>query len=311
MDRGTIHIDQALTNISVGYKNTEFIAAEVLPVVPVAKESDKYFIFGKENFRLENDDRANGAPSNRTVSWTVSTDGYNCKKKSLHDVITRDDRANADAPLQPDITTTQRLTEKIQLRREHSVASYLFNTATFSGRTAALTGAAQWSDYVNSNPLKNIDDAIDSIEREVGISPNTIVMGREVFNKVKRHPDVLDLYKHTQKGIITPDILAEAFGVERILVGKSVFNSAPEGASPAMTRLWGKFVLICYVTKVPAINSPSLGYTFNWKIYGNNTWMTKKWWDDNIDGDKIEVTTSYDVKITAPEAGYLYSTVIA
>ena len=38
-----VHIDAALTNLSVGYQNPAFIADRLAPVVPVRKQSDKYF----------------------------------------------------------------------------------------------------------------------------------------------------------------------------------------------------------------------------------------------------------------------------
>lgn len=39
-----IHIDQALTNISVMYRNASYVADEVFPILPVSKRSNKYFL---------------------------------------------------------------------------------------------------------------------------------------------------------------------------------------------------------------------------------------------------------------------------
>ena len=39
------HVDSALTNISIGYTNSMFIADQVFPSVPVLKQSDYYFKF--------------------------------------------------------------------------------------------------------------------------------------------------------------------------------------------------------------------------------------------------------------------------
>ena len=39
-----IHIDQALTNVSVMYRNQSYVADQVLPSLPVAKRSNKYFV---------------------------------------------------------------------------------------------------------------------------------------------------------------------------------------------------------------------------------------------------------------------------
>lgn len=310
-ERGTIHIDQALTNISVGYHNDSFIAGQVLPIVPVAKQSDKYFIFGKENFRLNDDARADKSPSKRVLSYTVSSDSFYCDKHSVHDVVSEDERANADAPINPDITVTKRLTEMIDLRKEYDTASYLFNTTTFAGYTAALAGGDRWDDYTSSDPLVKIDTIKSSIKKASGIEPNTLVLGKEVYDKVKRHPDLLDIFKYTSKGILTVDMLAEAFEVERVIIGTAVYNSAKEKATETNSFLWGKYALLAYISKSPALDTPSLGYNFAWKIFGGATALVKKWRDEDLDGDKIEVTKAYDNKITAITAGYLLSTVVS
>ncbi|MCL5271153.1 MAG: hypothetical protein M1457_11550, partial [bacterium] len=67
-----VHIDAALTNLSVGYRNPAFIADLLAPVVPVRKQSDKYFIHdaAREAFRASNDRRAPGAEASE-VDFTL------------------------------------------------------------------------------------------------------------------------------------------------------------------------------------------------------------------------------------------------
>ena len=43
--RNDVHLNAALTNISIAYKNPSYIAEQVFPVVRVQKQSDYYFIF--------------------------------------------------------------------------------------------------------------------------------------------------------------------------------------------------------------------------------------------------------------------------
>lgn len=310
-DRGALHIDQALTNMLIGFKNSAFIADQVLPVVPVNKESDKYFKLGKEHLKIENDIRADGTPSNKVRSWTISNSTYTCETHSLHDVVTERMRSNADAPIQPDITTAKRVMAKIELRKEYDVASYLFNTSTFASYYAALTGNDRWDDYVNSDPAAKVDTYKQTIQKNCGTPPNTLVIGKEVFDKLRRHPDVLDFYKYTKAPMITADMLAEYFTIPKVLVGEGVHNSAAENAAATNTYIWGKYALLAYISPTPAIDEPSFGYNFHWKLFGAATAVTKKWYDDDLGGDKIEVTRSYDPVLTAIECAYLLSTVIS
>ena len=48
------HIDAALTNVSIAYANAEYIFDQIFPIVPVAKQSNKFFVFPKASwFRNE------------------------------------------------------------------------------------------------------------------------------------------------------------------------------------------------------------------------------------------------------------------
>ena len=42
-----VHLDTAMTQVSIAYQNNAFIADQVFPVVRVNKKSDYYWIFPK------------------------------------------------------------------------------------------------------------------------------------------------------------------------------------------------------------------------------------------------------------------------
>ena len=48
-----VHIDRAMSNMSVGYRNQNYIAEQVFPRVPVQKKSDYYFVFPREAWFLD------------------------------------------------------------------------------------------------------------------------------------------------------------------------------------------------------------------------------------------------------------------
>ena len=61
-----VHVDGPLTNLSVGFKNDmkAFVADQVFPTVPVAKQTDKYFTYTQGDFfRTDAQLRAPGTES--------------------------------------------------------------------------------------------------------------------------------------------------------------------------------------------------------------------------------------------------------
>ena len=310
--RGTIHIDAALTNYAVNYRNENFIADKVLPVIPVAKQSDKYFIFGKEAFQLYDDKRANGKESKEVVSWTVSNDNFFCDVHALSDLVSDEDRNNADAPIMPDMLTTDRLMQMIMLRREYSTASKLFNATTFAGYTTPLTGTDRWDDFANSDPIGDIEDAKGKVQGAVGFEANSMIIGVNVYRKLIQHPDLIARVKYVQKGVLTLADLKLLFQVENIYVGSALYRSTKEGQTETLSKVWGKMALVYYQPKsTPDLKVPNIGFIPTWKIYGNKTALVEKYRINTRHGDLVDVQAAYDVVISLAASGYLYTTVVA
>jgi len=303
--KGTTRVDKVLTEASIKFKNAAFVIDQILPVLPVNNRTGKYAIFGKEHFRVSNDFRANGAPSKRVESASVTFGTYSTERHALHDVITEDDRSEADAPIDTDLEVTEGLTEKILLRRESDGAGYLFNTATFAGYTAAV--AHPWSDKVNGDPIDDGKTARSAVKLQIGRVPNVALIGEEAFDDVCEHPDVIERMKYTQLGVAAEDILAKLWKIDKVIVGQAVYDSAKEGQASSLSRLWGRYCLFAYVPPRASLRTPALGYMPHKKLYGTNVAKVKKWYDEDISGDKIEVEWEYDQILTAVSAGYLLS----
>ena len=147
-----VHVDAALTNLAVGYRNPAFISDVIAPVVGVRKQFDRYFIYDseREGFRASDDRRAPGAAANE-VDFALSTDSYFCDDHALTSVIPDEERDNADPPIQPNIDRTEFLRDKIDLNKEIELAGVLTD-ATLITQSETLSGTSQWSDLTNSDP---------------------------------------------------------------------------------------------------------------------------------------------------------------
>ena len=311
MKRGDIHIDVALTNVAVAYTNDELVADKVLTVVPVAKQADKVYTFGKESFRLYDDLRANGAEAKEVMSYSVGTDNYFCDTRALKDIVTDEDRTNADAPIMPDTDTTEALMKMRMLRREYDTAAKLFNTATFAGYTKTMSGTDLWSDYTNSDPIANIEADKASVHDAIGTGANKVLIGIEVWRKLKHHPDVLARMAVTGNRVLTTAIVADLFEVDEVIVGGALYEGAVEGQTSSLAKIWGNYCLTFYQAPgKKTLKTPSLGVIPTWKLYGTKTAKVKKYRWEPRGGDMIEVESAYDVKVLCPAAGYLRKTVV-
>src|SRR3990172_873596 len=101
IDAKEVHVDQILQNVSMKYSNLEYIAESVFPTVPVAKMSDKYYLYNQpEWFRDEAGLRAPGAWG-KYGQWGTGTASYSTQEYNFGALLPDEVRDNSDAGLDP------------------------------------------------------------------------------------------------------------------------------------------------------------------------------------------------------------------
>ena len=271
-NRSQVHIDAALTNLSVAYMQTAdmFVADKVFPIVPVQKQSDRYFVYLKEDwFRDEAELRAPATESAGGGYELDNTPTYFCQKYAYHKEVTEEDRVNADNTLNPDRDAVDFVSQKLLLRREVQWNQQFFQPATWNNETAGVAANPQAGEFLRwdeagSTPIQDITDAIMTIASQTGFRPNKLVLGARVYAALKNHDDILGRIVFTQRGIVTPEILAALFDVDQVLVTWAVQNIAAKGAAENTDFLHGNHALLAYAAPRPALKQPSAGYIFGW-----------------------------------------------
>jgi hypothetical protein len=325
-NRSDVHVNVPLTNISIAYiQNADrFIASQVFPNIPVPKQSDRFFTYSKADwFRDEAQLRASGTESAGGGYNIDNTPTYFSNVYGIHKDVDDQIRANADIPLDMDRDGTEWLTQQLLIKRERIWASRYFIPNTWGTGSSDLVGVnispttgqfLQW-DNANATPVEDIIFAATAIEQQTGFAPNTLVLSPYVFNALKNNADVLDRIKYTQRGIATTDILAALFEVDNVLVARSAFNSAAEGATGVFDFIVSsKSALLCYANPRPSILTPSAGYTFSWTGYlgaGNAGNRIKTFRMENLAADRIEAEMAFDSKLISADLGQFFTTCIA
>src|SRR5947209_20178045 len=97
-DISTVHLDQFLTNVSIGYQNATFYGRQLFPIVPVSRQTNKYPIFGKERLKLYGDSRRPGAEAIERPSWRLSNGAYLCGGNAQKGATPGELKAKSDVP---------------------------------------------------------------------------------------------------------------------------------------------------------------------------------------------------------------------
>lgn len=298
--KGQLHVDQLLSNVSVKYQSSEFIAMKLFPEVPVIKDSDKYRIYAP-NFRLPQTLKANKGVA-QTHYFEVSTGSYILEDHALKDFITDDDIDNFD---QQDlrVDTTEELTEVILRRLEKSVLDLMTTTNWSLGTSLAATGL--WTlDTVQSNPLPVVDTAMSTVLLNSGYTPNFGVISFAGFNAAKNHQSVIDRIKYTQTAVVTEQLLASLFGVSEFYVSKAQLDTSDLGRTSTVAPMLSDKCFFGWKPARPGPKQPSSGY-----IFRKNVPMVRRWRDDERNAEGVEVRMKYVAKVVASLTGYLINNI--
>ena len=321
--RGMVHIDRALTNISVAFiqRSENFVADQIFPVVPVQKQSDRYFVYKKEDwFRDEARVRAPATESAGGKYEIDNTPNYFCEKYAFHRDVTEEDRANQDEPLDVDQDAAEFVTQKMLLKRETLFAEKFFQPGVgWTERTGVDSDPGsgeflKW-DKDGSTPIEDVSSGKMQIASVTGFRPNTLVLGANVYEHLRNHDDILGRIVFTERGIVNTELLAALFDVERVIVGWAVRNTARKGASEDTDFLLGDHALLAYVPDSPGIRTPSAGYIFAWQgllgaeAYGNRIMR----FEMPLLGpgtERIEGEMAFDMKVVASDLGVFFANAV-
>lgn len=323
---GDVHVNKPLTNISIAYVQSaeRFVASKVFPNIPVEYKSDVYYTYDRGDFnRDEMEERAPSTESAGSGYKIDNTPSYNCRVYAFHKDIDDQIRANSDSVLAPDREATIYVTNKALIKREKLWVSKFFAgglwTNDWDGVASGMTGnqVLHWSDPA-STPIENVRSGKTSVLESTGFEPNTLVLGRRVYDALLDHPDFVDRVKYGQTAsgaaIVNQQILAQLFEVDRVLVMSAIENTAADGVANVHGFIGGKRALLCYSAPQPGIMTPSAGYTFSWTGHlgaGAEGNRIKNFRMEAKASDRVEIEMAFDQKLIAADLGFFWDTIIA
>lgn len=321
----SVHVNRPLSDISQAYMqdSSDYIADKIFPVVPVQKQSDRYFVYTKGDwFRDEAQLRAPATESAGGGYTVDNTPSYYAPVYAFHKDVDAQVRANSDVPLNADRDATLWVTHRMMLKREKLVTQIAMAASTWTGSTTGvdITPSPLWS-AANSTPLEDIEAQIWAVKRQTGKFPNRFLLGARVWEVLKNHDEIVQRIKYTQRGVVTTDLLASLIappGVNdfQVLVAASIENTAAQGAADVFAFIAPTTgALLFYAEPQAGIMVPSAGYIFTWVgllgagAFGSRISNIPMPWL-GIGTSRIEAELAFSTKIVGTDLGVWYQAAV-
>jgi len=323
-----VHVDAALTNISVAFlQNADnFVATKVFPNVPVTRQSDRYFIFDRGDFnRDEAEVRAPGTESAGGGYELDNTPTYFANVWAFHHDVPDQVRANADPAVDVERAASEYVMHKMLIKREKQWTSKFFSPGVWAtditgvDSSPSSSQALKWSDD-SSDPIGNIRSAKTAILENTGFMPNRLVLTQPVMDALVDHPDIVDRVKYsggvgnTSPAMVNEQTLASLFGIEQVVISRAIENTAAQGATASHSFISGNNALLTYAAPAPSLMTPSGGYTFSWSGFmgQSNAFgvATKRFYIDELESTRVEAQMAFDNKLVSADLGFFWNTIV-
>ena len=269
-----------------------FIGLEVMPIFRTAIQAGAYPVIPKEALlKISPTDRAPRTGYQRG-DWTYERGTFATAEQGweepLDDVEKElfDQEAGGEAAR----VSTLRAWNKIMRAQEKRVADAVFNTTNF---TAHAVGT-EWNTYTTADPVGNVKDAIVAFQAQCGMLPDALIISYTTFHDLPRVSAIQNLLKYTYPGIdlanMTSAILAQLFGVPRVLVAGSVYDSAGKGQDSTITNIWSyEYAMLCKIASGQDVTEPSIGRTFLWTGDSPQNPVVEEYRDETVRSDIYRV----------------------
>lgn len=312
-----------LTNLSVAHFQPDdwFVSPFIFPIVPVQLSTSHYYKFGKADLARDNVQRKPQFGKAQPMIFGSEEALYKCEVDQIivgiDQIGTLDyQRAGTPGISDPRRAKVRLATEQMKLHMDRVFAEGYFKTGIWTNEYTGVTGAAPAGkqfykfDDANFDAVHFFGGLRTEMKRNGRRNPNTLALGVEAYEGLKRNPEILERVKYSgstaNPATINQNVLAQLLEIDRVVVLNSTYNAGGLGEEDMQFICDSKGALLCYAAPNPAIDEASAGYTFAWDMLGNGQYLAF----DQYEGEKgthteyVEGLMSYTPEKVCDELGY-------
>lgn len=250
-------------------ESQDFIALSILPRFEVQVKAANFSAVTRASLleRGGNVKRASGAAYSRSDFGTTDL-SYACVERGEEQKLPDDQRNLYAQDFDAEVVAARQAMHKVMLDLEIDVAAQIQNTTTWTSSDLTTNGDT-WS-TISSDIIGDVISAAEIVAGNTGLQPNTLIVSRATFANMLKNTALRANINPTQipRLDMMPELIAGILGLERILVGRGVYNSNAEGLANSSTDIWSaSYATVAHLPKEGSgLESPGLGRTFSWVL---------------------------------------------
>jgi hypothetical protein len=308
----------SLEEFDAAMDRENFIGSRVFPFVEVDKPAGPFGRLKLEQLlRNPKVGRASDGKYNRIV-WTFGTDSYACKEYGLSSRVDEHDQNMYRGYFDLEAVTAAMTLDMVLRAAEIRIAEAVFNATVWTGAALTTEVTTEWSTIATATPRADVKAAKKKVRDGSGLRANTLIINENVLENLRDCVEILDRVKYQNKMDVRPSnievsAIAQALGIDQILVGGGIKNTANEGQTPVLGDIWsGEYAMVCRVAQTQSVKEPCIGRTLHWAEDGSTPGgLVETYRDEDSRADMVRVRHDLDEKRMLTAAGHLLSNITA
>ena len=289
----------------------KFIADLIFPSYPVKTRTGDYMRIKKGSGGLlatAGSDALLRAPGTeyKAIGRTTELDGWNCKDRGLTEPIDDTIAQNLDRFFDVESSSSIFLSRNVRIAREQRVAGTLFGDIWGANQSGVKYLKANLATMDVPEDLKAAIQLVDKRQEEA----NTLVLSRPVWDLISIS-DKLRMFIFGQlqgSSMITPQLVAEKFGLKQVLIGSASFSTAKRGKEVTDADLawcWpdNKVWVGNVQTGAPEAGGAGRTFVLEDTTSGGELLVVETYRDEKVRSDVVRVREDTDEKVVNENAG--------
>jgi hypothetical protein len=287
----------------------EFIGLQVLPLFRTPKKAASFSAITRETL-TQDPEAARAAKSGyNRINVGAKDKSYECFEYGLEGVVDDSERALYQSDFDAENATSLVVGRALMLQHEQRVAAAVFDTAVWTGASLYTDHSAAPWDTATSDVIGHVRDAKEKVRQNSGMRANALILSAAQLNSILVNDDVIARFPGAP--IVTEEMLranlAAIFGLERLIVGGAVENSAIEGQTFSGADIWtDDYAMVAVVASDGApLQTPCIGRTFLWTPDSPSDMVVEMYREEQVRGDVVRYRHTTDELIIDANFGHL------
>ncbi len=194
------------------------------------------------------------------------------------------------------------------MAQEIRIAGMVMNTGNITTNQAA---AAAWSVAADAKPRTDVAALKTKMRNNRGIIPNVLALAKSLFDELLLTAEITNAFKYTNPIEIggfeaQKRIMAQYFGVDKVLVGNSIKDTAKKGQASSLSDIWSTSLVGLFKTAMSEdLRDPAIGRTFLWTADSPESLIVEQYREEKIRSDIFRARHNVDEVFVYTGAGGL------